>query len=454
MMRFFHFHALLQSTGWLSPAYVGIDTKGNIQYLSDKAPSDPVSLEYVNGYALPGFQNAHCHAFQYAMAGRAERHNPGTRDDFWSWREAMYACALSMDPDQMQAVATMLYTEMLRKGYTQVSEFHYLHHDKNGKPYDNLSEMGSRLLAAASSAGIKITLIPVFYQKGGFGNAPEPRQRRFISKTVEEYFHLLDETATEVKKYPDAALGFSVHSLRAVEPKDIIQTYNQGPKKIPFHLHAAEQLKEVDDCVAYLNQRPVEWILNNLPVDGRFNLVHCTHMNDDEVKRLAASGASVVLCPGTEGNLGDGIFRLIDFASQNGNWSIGTDSNISLNLLEDLRWLDYSQRFRTHKRNTFNNGAAVLFNRSITSGRKAMGMDRKEFFEISHPLDAVVFHTKAPLLNHANGADILPSLVYTCDSSNILGTLVNGKWVIKNQRHFSLENIREAFSSVIKTIKF
>lgn len=453
-MKFFHFRALLQASGWISPAYVGVEASGNIQYLSGKAPELPTAIEFVNGFAIPGFLNAHSHAFQYAMVGMAEKHTSGSRDDFWSWREAMYRCALSVDPDEMQAVATMLYAEMLRKGYTHVAEFHYLHHDKNGKPYDNLAEMGLRLLQAAADAGIRITLIPVFYQKGGFGQEPQPRQRRFISKTVEDYFHLLDDSAEAVKGYHNASLGYSVHSLRAVDAGDIPETFNNGPKKIPFHLHAAEQLKEVDDCIAYLKQRPVEWVLNNLNVDHRFNMVHCTHLNDDEVERLAKSRANAVLCPGTEGNLGDGIFRLSDFALHGGSWSIGTDSHICLNPLEDLRWLDYAQRFTTHKRNTFDDGASVLISKTLAAGRKAMGVERKDFFDIGAPLDAVIFNGKSPLLNPGNTGHLLPAIVYHADSSDISGTMVSGKWVVKHQHHLKGNEILSSFTQVIRNLNF
>lgn len=454
MIRYFNFRGLYTSSGWIIPAYVGVDAAGTIQYLSEKAPADPTPLEFVDGYAMAGFQNAHSHAFQYAMAGRAEIHPTGSQDDFWSWREAMYACALSMDPDQMQTVATMLYIEMLRKGYTHVAEFHYLHHDKDGKPYSNLSEMGLRLLEAAKTAGIRITLIPVFYQKGGFGKDPQPRQRRFISKTTDDYFHLLDDSADAVKNFPLANLGFSVHSLRAVDEKDILRTFHEGPKSIPFHIHTAEQLKEVEDCVNHLKQRPVEWMLNSLPVDERFHLVHCTHMNDDEVTRLARSGGNAVLCPGTEGNLGDGIFRLTDFANAGGNWSIGTDSHISLNYLEDLRWLDYGQRLITHKRNTFDNGATILHEKTNSSGRKAMGLPPKQFLQVNAPLDVVVFNANSPLLTHGKNDFLLPSIVYNCDSADILGTMVNGKWVVKDQHHADQKETRRSFEQVLKTINF
>lgn len=451
-MKYFQFKGLLQAEGWMSPAYVGVDGDGVIKYLSDQPPAESIVIESVQGYALPGFQNAHSHAFQYAMAGLAEKHAENTEDDFWSWREAMYNCALSMDPDQMQAVAAMAYSEMVRKGYTHVAEFHYLHHDKNGKPYSNLAEMGERLLTAAKEAGIRITLIPVFYQKGGFGKPPQEKQRRFISKTIDEYFHLLDDTSNAVLNHDQARLGFGVHSLRAVEPETIIKTFNQGPKNIPFHLHAAEQLKEVDDCVQYLKARPIEWLLNSLPLDERFHIVHCTHINDMEVLSLAKSRANAVLCPGTEGNLGDGIFRLTEFKNAGGKFSIGTDSHISLNPLEDLRWLDYAQRFTTHKRNTFADGAAALVRTTLISGRKAMGIDQPKFFATDVPLDAVIFDAKSPLLSSENLTHKLPAILYTSCASDILGTLVEGKWVVKHGKHIHGEELLRRFRTTISSL--
>ncbi len=250
-MYFFRFNSLLLKSNWLSPAYIGIDREGIIRYLSANPPTESIALESVPGFALPGFQNAHSHAFQYAMAGLAENHPIGTDDDFWTWREEMYKCALSVDPDQAEAIAAMLYAEMARHGYTHVAEFHYLHHDKDGEPYAHLAEMGERMVAAAKTAGIKITLVPVFYQKGNFGIVPQPRQRRFISKTVDDYFKLLEASNVVIKNQPHASLGFSVHSLRAVDLSDVIKTFQQGPKELPFHLHVSEQKKEVEDCLAH-----------------------------------------------------------------------------------------------------------------------------------------------------------------------------------------------------------
>src|SRR5882724_5190325 len=357
-----------------------------IQNLTSEQPE--AEIETIDGFALPGFQNAHSHAFQYAMAGLAENHPRGTPDDFWSWREAMYQCALTVSPEQAEAIAAMLYAEMIRVGYTHVAEFHYLHHDKDGRPYSNLAEMGERMVAAAKTAGIKITLVPVFYQKGGFGLDPQPRQRRFISATVDDYFKLVEASKKVLKDYLDASLGVSVHSLRAVDLNDIKTTFNQGPKELPFHLHVAEQKKEIIDCLAFCHQRPMQWVLENLPVNERFHLIHSTHLDDDELKKLAASQANVVLCPSTEGNLGDGFFRMKEYVKLNGRWSIGTDSHIGLNPLEEFRMIDYRQRLLTNQRNTFEGDAAsYMVNESVASGRKAMGENRYNHFEVGKPFD-------------------------------------------------------------------
>lgn len=453
MKTVYQFKSLWHNSEWLSPAFVSLNEHGHITSVTRQAPAEAIAIEYVNGLALPGFQNAHSHAFQYGMAGLAESHPLGVQDDFWSWREAMYQCALSVGPDEAEAIAAMLYAEMLRHGYTHVAEFHYLHHDKNGKPYANLAEMGERMLAAASIAGIHITLIPVFYQKGGFGIEPQSRQRRFISRTVDEYFHLLDDSATVVNKHHFAKLGFSVHSLRAADGNDIIKTYQQGPVSIPFHLHLAEQLKEVEDCLAFTGLRPAEWLLNNLPVNDRFYLVHATHLDDEEIKKLAASKATVILCPSTEGNLGDGIFRMKDFVREKGNWCIGTDSHVGLNPLEEFRMIDYRQRLMTHQRNTFEgDAAAYLVQNEIANGRQAMGLGKLPFAS-GQPFNAIVYKADAALLQVTSAEKLMSTLVYASDAAHALGTIMDGKWVIRDGHHVREERIRQKFTETIQSIK-
>jgi formimidoylglutamate deiminase len=450
-VKYYSFPSLLQKSGWLSPAYVGVSENGAINYLSNKPPEEGIAFESVNGFALPGFQNAHSHAFQYAMAGLAENHPAGVDDDFWAWREAMYQCALSVDPDQAQAIAAMVYAEIVRIGYTHVAEFHYLHHDKNGKPYNNLAEMGERMVEAAKIAGIKITLVPVFYQKGGFGLDPQPRQQRFISKTVDEYFKLFDASKSVIKNFEHAKLAFSVHSLRAVDLEVVKKTFDQGPNDLPFHLHVAEQKKEVSDCLAHCGKRPMQWLLDNLEVNERFHLVHSTHLNDDELLRLAKSKANVVLCPSTEGNLGDGIFRMKEFVKLKGNWCIGTDSHIGLNPMEEFRMIDYRQRLMTNHRNTFEGDAAqTMINTSIAQGRLAMGRKTSDHFEIGQPFDALIVSASTHLLADTSEKNRLASIVFTGDTSRNIGTIINGKWVVKNQHHQNGHFIKEEFTKAIR----
>src|SRR3989338_4160154 len=292
-MKTYQFKSLLQADGWHDNIQIRVDESGKIQeighLLSDR-------VEEIPGFAVPGFQNAHSHAFQYAMAGLAEVHDTNhTSDDFWSWREAMYSLALQVNPDQMEAIATMLYAEMVRHGYTNVAEFHYVHHSPSGAPYPNLAEMGQRLIAAARTAGIHITLVPIFYQKGGFGVEPTEGQRRFISPTIESYLKLLEASSDACKTYAGAQLGIGVHSMRAVDPSLIRTLAEEGPQDLPFHIHVSEQLKEIEDSIAYLGKRPVEWLLENVALNERFHLVHATHLTSEETLRLAKNSANIVL---------------------------------------------------------------------------------------------------------------------------------------------------------------
>ena len=458
-MKYFRFKALRQANEWISPAYVGVNETGNITYLASTAPADVQNVEEVAGYVLPGFQNAHSHAFQYAMAGIAERHSGAANpDDFWSWRNAMYQLALNVQPEQMEAIATMLYAEMLRHGYTSVAEFHYVHHNVEGTPYANKAELGERLMAAAQKVGIKITLVPIFYQKGGFGKDATEGQRRFISANLDEYLDLLKASEKAAKQYTLASVGAGIHSLRAVEPSIIREACKTFVPEIPVHIHIAEQLKEIEDAQSYLGMRPVEWLLNNVALNAHYHLVHATHMTDAEVQNLAKTGANVVICPSTEGNLGDGLFALGDYQANDGQWSIGTDSHVGLNPLEELRWLDYGQRVATHKRNSFyapdkTDSGSYALNMATFAGRKAMGDYSTQFFTIGQSFDAVVMDAQNPLFAVTSLENLLSTIVYTGDSNATLGTIVNGEWKIQSQKHNDYENIVSDFSRVINALK-
>ncbi len=454
-MRTYQFKGILQNDGWLKNATVSVNDVGNITAITGNVNSEDASV--IDAYALPGFQNAHSHAFQYAMAGLTESHplNGNKSDDFWTWREAMYQLALSINPDQMQAIATMLYAEMKRHGYTNVAEFHYLHHDKNGKPFSNLAEMGSRLIAAAKTVGISITLIPIFYQKGGFGQVPNERQRRFISPSIDEYLKLYDASYEACKHYEHANIGIGIHSMRGVEPTDIIDIAKSGPRDVPFHIHVAEQLKEIEESIAYLGKRPVEWLLQNLNINERYHLVHATHLTALEIQGIAESKASVVLCPSTEGNLGDGIFPLAKFQESGGKWSIGTDSHIGINPMEELRLLDYGQRLTSHKRNTFyskkeNNSAMFALKMALANGRSAMGNSTSEFFKIGEPLNACLIDSTAPLLATSSDKNLANTIMYATDAKMHLGTISYGK---KNLTKEAYDAIRQNFIATLRELK-
>jgi formimidoylglutamate deiminase len=253
-----------------------------------------------------------------------------------------------------------------------------------------------------------------------------------------------------IKNYQHASMGFSVHSLRAVDLNDIKTTFQQGPKDLPFHLHVSEQKKEVNDCLAHCNKRPMQWLLENLPVDERFHLVHSTHLDDYELTKLSASKANVVLCPSTEGNLGDGIFRMKEYVRQLGNWCIGTDSHIGINPLEEMRMIDYRQRLITNKRNTFEGDAAqYMVNHSVMSGRRAMGTSSVDNFSVGQSFDAVVFNAGSHLFENTSEKNRLATILYTSDTSKIVGTMIAGKWVVRNGHHGHGAILKKNFSKAM-----
>ncbi len=433
------FKALLQKNGWIDNPTVEVDGNGTIVAIETNATQKG---EVIDGYVIPGFQNAHSHAFQYAMAGKGEYHQKnkdsigeGTNgDDFWSWRELMYELALTITPERLKEIAIELYVAMRENGYTQVAEFHYVHHDIDGKPYKNLAAMGEALMQAAEVAGIKITLIPIFYQKGGFGQEPNKKQRRFISETVADYKALLDASVEVAKKYEHADVAIGIHSMRGVEPKDIVRVATEFDQQLPFHIHISEQLKEVEDAITYLGKRPVEWLLDNVALTDRFHLVHATHLTEKETIALAKSGANVVLCPSTEGNLGDGIFPLKTYQDNGGRWSIGTDSHIGLNPFEEIRLLDYGQRLITHRRDTFGgydyeDSGRYAIQQVTVAGRKAMNNFNADYFKIGADFDACIVAASEPTMQNCPTDNLASALIYTADKSMIKGVFVKGVYL-------------------------
>ena len=448
----FCFKGLLQADGWHENVTLLTDEEGII---TDISASTATSAH--QHYALPGFQNAHSHAFQYAMAGLAELHAPNQKkNDFWSWRKSMYTLALSMNPEQMESIAAMLYQEMLRHGYTHVAEFHYIHHDQNGKPYQNKAELSERIARAAEKAGINLTIIPIYYEQGGFGIPAQTDQKRFLSSSLDDYLDLYHKVLEISKKYPNCSAGLGIHSMRGVALENIIGLAEFRQHNIPFHIHIAEQLKEIEACKDFTGMRPVEWLLQNIELNENFHLVHATHLDHHEVAGLAKSRANIVLCPSTEGNLGDGLFPLDSFLVQKGNWSIGTDSHIGLNPFEELRLLDYGQRLTSHSRNTFGNNTsgdngALAIDAQLRNGRRAMGNEMNDYFELGKPLNALVMSSEHPLISMTGKQNLTNTLVYASDPTMNKGTIVNGSWKIVDNKAEN-NSIQEEFLKTMKAL--
>lgn len=345
-MSVIHARQALLTGGWAKNVRLHI-ASGRIRALETDAA--PEAGDERHDTIVAGMPNLHSHAFQRGMAGLAETRGPGS-DSFWSWRNVMYRFALSMTPDDVEAVAAELYVEMLEAGFTRVGEFHYLHHDRDGRPYADIAEMASRIAAAASATGIAMTLLPVFYAHAGFGGtAPGEGQRRFINDR-DSFAALMERCRALTDALPGGITGVAPHSLRAVTPDELSAVVAMAGQA-PVHIHIAEQVKEVEDCIAWSGRRPVEWLLDNQPVDGRWCFIHATHMTAAETARMARAGAIAGLCPVTEANLGDGTFPAPDFIAAGGRFGVGSDSNVLIGLPDELRQLEYSQRLLHRARN-------------------------------------------------------------------------------------------------------
>jgi len=387
--------------------------------------------------ALPGMPNLHSHCFQRAMAGHVERRGAG-QDSFWTWRELMYKLALSLSPEDVEAVATLAFVEMLESGFTSVAEFHYLHHAPDGAPYDDIAEMAARIAAAAQAAGIELLLLPVFYAHAGFGGtAPLAEQRRFIN-SLDGYGKLYERCGQL------AASGVAPHSLRAATPEELTRLAVLAGSR-PFHIHIAEQTAEVEACLAWRQQRPVEFLLANAPVGPNWCLVHATHIRPDEAAGITASGAVAGLCPITEANLGDGIFPAHDFT---GAFGIGSDSNVLIDAARELQMLEYSQRLAVRQRNvmtdeTHRATATALYARAARGGAQAMGLQA----ELA-PGAPASFVTLA-----GDDPDIaLSRSVFCARAPAIRNVWVRGRQMVQDGRHALAQAARTRFDGVVKKL--
>ena len=442
-MTVIHAGAALLADGWVQD--VRIHCMGGAVSSVETGVS-PQPQDERHAVIVPAMPNLHSHAFQRAMAGLAEIRGPAD-DSFWSWRTVMYKFALSMTPDHVEAVAAQLYMEMLEAGFGRVGEFHYLHNDMDGSHYGNIAEMAERIGAAASQTGIGLTLLPVFYAHSGFGGQPPiDGQKRFIH-SLDSYERLMQGAQAVVNGLPGATLGIAPHSLRAVTGEELtaIEPLAKGG---PIHIHVAEQVKEIEDSLAFSGARPVEWLLQNAPVDERWCLIHATHMTEAETRRMAKSGAVAGLCPITEANLGDGIFPAPGFIAEGGHYGVGSDSNILISVPEELRMLEYSQRLSLRARNVIADAGRStgekLFQQALQGGGRAL--DSKNQIEAGKSADFVALDCSA--VPHLPASQILDQWMFA-SSVHVDTVWVRGKKLVQAGRHVHRREISDRFNKVM-----
>jgi len=403
------------------------------------------------GCVVAGLGNLHSHAFQRAMAGLTE---VGGRsgDSFWSWRELMYRFLDRLDPDTFQAIAAQAYMEMLESGFTRVGEFHYLHHAEDGSRYANPAEMASRVAAAATETGLGLTLLPVFYAHSDFGGAaPVPAQRRFLHD-LDGFARLLEGCGEALATIPDAVLGLAPHSLRACTPQQLQALV--GMAAGPIHIHIAEQTREVDACLAWSGQRPVQWLYDHAPVDARWCLVHATHVDAREVQQMAASGAVVGLCPITEANLGDGLFPMRDYMQAGGRFGVGSDSNVLIDAAEELRLLEYGQRLQLRGRNVLSPGAVSsgrwLYQQAVEGAAQALG--EQAGLAVGAPLDLLELDEQHPVMLGRAGDALLDSWLFAARNGALRGVWRNGRQLVRDGRHVNREAITARYRAALGRI--
>ncbi len=446
--RKLHFASALTPGGWQQDVTVTVGAEGTIAAVSRDDGGDRIS-----GIALPAMPNVHSHAHQRFMLGLTERAGPKA-DSFWTWREAMYGFALRLSPEDLEAVAAQLYVEMLKAGFSVAGEFQYLHHQPDGTPYADPAEMSLRCLSAAEQAGIAITILPTLYAFGGFGGQPPVAgQRRFIND-ADRFLRIVDNLS--IQGGPLTRVGISPHSLRAVTPALLRKVKSALSPEAPIHIHVAEQVKEVDDCLAAFGLRPVEMLMREFDLSDRWTAIHATHMTGAETEALARSGAIAGLCPTTEANLGDGIFPAVDWMKHGGAIAIGSDSHITVSPAEDLRMLEYSQRLRDRTRNALAAGPGqstgrTLYEAALKGGARSM---RQPVGAIApgHRCDVTVLDADHPLLAGRTQDGALDTWIFSGGNALVKDVFVAGRYLVKDRHHIHEETIARNFRAALRRL--
>ncbi|MFT8675603.1 MAG: formimidoylglutamate deiminase [Acetobacter sp.] len=481
---FFAKQALLPD-GWHDNVRLTFNARGFFTQVEAQVSPQPQDMRA--DIALPPLPSLHSHAFQRAMAGLTEaRHHPS--DSFWTWRDQMYTLAARITPDTLRAIAARLYMDMLKAGYTQVAEFHYLHNTPDGTPYAQPAQMALSVIEGARQAGIGMTMLPTLYRHAGFGRPLAPEQKRFAS-TPDFIARVISDIVATYPDHPAVTAGVALHSLRAASGDDMREMLRLAPPTCPVHIHIAEQVKEVEDCMAALGRRPVAWLLDEMPVDDRWCLVHATHLDAQETTRLAHSGAVAGLCPITEANLGDGLFPLADYIDAGGRFGIGSDSNVLLNAAEELRLLEYGQRLATQKRcqalPTGMTGSVgrFLYTQALAGGAQACGLVSEQApgvasgvpsglagapeagtpphtlgknagqLAVGQRADACILREDGLSLPGLQGDAVLDSALFACPTLPVSDVLCHGAWVVQDGRHVDESRITAAFHHAITTLR-
>ena len=437
-------------TGWANSVRLRI-ADGLIESVEtgcDASPDDDCAASIV----IPGIANAHSHAFQRALAGHAERRGPTGTDTFWSWREQMYRLAGTIDADELAAIARQAFSEMLSVGYTSVAEFHYLHGEATADR--GRCAMFQAIVQAAADTGIRLTYVPVLYERAGF-DQPEPsaEQRRFAMSPDEFVDHY--EFARETTER-NTTVGIGAHSLRAVTRSSLRRLADVSRRdECPMHLHIAEQCAEVDQCLATYNARPVEWLLSEFSPDDRWCLVHATHISEEELASLCGCGAVVCLCPSTEANLGDGLFPLRSWLDRGGRIAIGSDSQITINPYEELRWLEYGQRLSSRSRiiaaGPDSHTGRRLFEQVLEGGGLACGHGAGQL-RAGAPADLVTLDDESPMLAGHDAESMLDALVFVGARLPIDRVMVGGEWRVLEGDHVASTETRLGFAEVVRAL--
>lgn len=425
---------------------------GTITSLASGVPPAEGAVR-LGGLTLPGMPNLHSHAFQRGMAGLSERRG-ATEDSFWTWREVMYRFLDRLDPDDVQAIAAQAFVEMLEGGFTALAEFHYLHHDKDGRAYADIAAMAGAIAAAAEETGLGLTLLPVFYRYGNFGKAPSVHgQRRFVNDR-DAYQRLVEASEKAIAGWPDARLGLAPHSLRAVGKDDLAWLTDFRPNG-PFHIHVAEQMREVEDSLTITGRRPVELLMDHVALDARWCLIHATHLSPEERDAIARSGAVAGLCPITEASLGDGIFDGVDYRAAGGRFGVGSDSNIQIDAGAELRQLEYSQRLRDRRRALLAEEDAstgfALWRNASAGGAQACGRAIGRI-ATGCRADLVTLDPDHPALVGKTAAAMLDSAIFAANALPLRDVLVGGRKVVAEGRHVARDAVAKRFVATMRRL--